>query len=148
MVAKGGSRRMQATATLLDNHTRLIARLAESRSITDDLFRIVRSDALYDRPIAERHRIVFYLGHLEAFDWNLIAGQALGLGPAHQNSIASLPSVSIRWAAGFRRTNPPIGLAARKSKPITLASERNLTRSCATTPRARQGDGSIRAKPS
>lgn len=30
-------------------------------------------DALYERPIPERHRLVFYLGHLEAFDWNLIA---------------------------------------------------------------------------
>lgn len=39
---------------------------------------------MYERPIPERHRIVFYLGHLEAFDWNLIAGQALGLGHAHK----------------------------------------------------------------
>jgi len=75
---------MNATATQLDNRNQLLARLAESRSVTDDLFRIVRTDALYDRPIPERHRIVFYIGHLEAFDWNLIAGQALGLGPAHK----------------------------------------------------------------
>ena len=52
--------------------------------MTDDLFRVVRTEALYGRPIPERHRIVFYIGHLEAFDWNLIAGQALGLGPAHK----------------------------------------------------------------
>jgi ergothioneine biosynthesis protein EgtB len=75
---------MKATANLLDNRDQLLVRLAESRSITDDLFRIVGTDALYDRPIPERHRIVFYIGHLEAFDWNLIAGQARGLGPAHQ----------------------------------------------------------------
>jgi len=75
---------MNATATQLDHRSQLLARLAESRSVTDDLFRIVRTEALYDRPIPERHRIVFYIGHLEAFDWNLIAGQALGLGPAHQ----------------------------------------------------------------
>src|SRR6516165_3655048 len=62
----------------------LLERLSEARVITDELFQIVRSDALYDRPISERHRIVFYIGHLEAFDWNLIAGQALGLGPAHE----------------------------------------------------------------
>jgi gamma-glutamyl hercynylcysteine S-oxide synthase len=77
-------REMNATATQLDNRDQLWLRLAESRSMTDDLFRIVRRDALYDRPIPERHRIVFYIGHLEAFDWNLIAGQALGLGPAHK----------------------------------------------------------------
>ena len=29
-------------------------------------------DSLYQRPIPERHRIVFYIGHLEAFDWNLL----------------------------------------------------------------------------
>ena len=28
---------------------------------------IVRPDSLYDRSISERHRIVFYIGHLEAF---------------------------------------------------------------------------------
>ena len=75
---------MKATATQLDNRDQLLVRLAESRSMTDDLFRIVRTNALYDRPIPERHRIVFYIGHLEAFDWNLIADQALGLGPAHK----------------------------------------------------------------
>ena len=73
---------MNAIAIQLDSHAQLLTRLAQSRSLTDDLFRRVRSDALYDRPIPERHRIVFYIGHLEAFDWNLIAGQALGLGPA------------------------------------------------------------------
>ena len=75
---------MSATATQLNKRNELLARLAESRSVTDDLFCRVRTDALYDRPIPERHRIVFYIGHLEAFDWNLIAGQALGRGPAHQ----------------------------------------------------------------
>jgi ergothioneine biosynthesis protein EgtB len=75
---------MNATATQLDNRNQLLVRWAESRLVTDDLFRRVRTDALYDRPIPERHRIVFYIGHLEAFDWNLIAGQARGLGPAHQ----------------------------------------------------------------
>jgi ergothioneine biosynthesis protein EgtB len=29
---------------------------------------------MYDRPIPERHRIIFYVGHLEAFDWNLFSG--------------------------------------------------------------------------
>ena len=75
---------MKAAATQLDNRDQLLVRLAESRAMTDDLFRTVHTDALYDRPIPERHRIVFYIGHLEAFDWNLIADQALGLGPSHQ----------------------------------------------------------------
>lgn len=49
--------------------------LADARAVTDDLFRLVRPDAMYERPIPERHRIIFYLGHLEAFDWNLIANR-------------------------------------------------------------------------
>lgn len=52
----------------------LAERLADARSRTDSLFDILKPDALYDRPVAERHRIVFYLGHLEAFDWNLLGG--------------------------------------------------------------------------
>jgi formylglycine-generating enzyme required for sulfatase activity len=49
--------------------------LQHARARTDELFELVRPDAIYDRPIAERHRILFYLGHVEAFDWNLICGQ-------------------------------------------------------------------------
>lgn len=49
----------------------LLARLREARQTTDALFDIVKPEFLYERPIAERHRIVFYIGHLEAFDRNL-----------------------------------------------------------------------------
>src|SRR5215469_13469891 len=51
--------------------------LVHTRERTDALFRIVDPDAIYERPIPERHRIIFYLGHLEAFDWNLIGRYAL-----------------------------------------------------------------------
>lgn len=57
--------------------------LADAREETDALFRIVRPDSFYERPIPERHRILFYLGHLEAFDWNLIARYALGVHSFH-----------------------------------------------------------------
>lgn len=56
----------------------LLVRFSDARLRSDQLFRIVREDSLYERPIPERHRIVFYVGHLEAFDWNLL-GCALGL---------------------------------------------------------------------
>ena len=49
----------------------LVQRLRDARSITDALFAIVNPEFLYERPIRERHRIVFYIGHLEAFDRNL-----------------------------------------------------------------------------
>jgi iron(II)-dependent oxidoreductase len=60
----------------------LQARLQAARVISDELFQIVRPAALYDRPIPERHRIIFYLGHLEAFDWNLLS-ERLGLESFH-----------------------------------------------------------------
>src|SRR5215472_3225480 len=60
----------------------LSERLQAARARSDELFEIVRPEALYDRPISERHRIIFYLGHLEAFDWNLLR-EPLGLAPFH-----------------------------------------------------------------
>jgi ergothioneine biosynthesis protein EgtB len=50
----------------------LLERVSDARRRSDDLFDLVQLDALYDRPIPERHRIIFYIGHLEAFDWNLL----------------------------------------------------------------------------
>src|ERR1051325_10359694 len=50
----------------------LLERLYSARKQSDELFSIVKPEFLYERPIAERHRIVFYIGHLEAFDWNLL----------------------------------------------------------------------------
>src|SRR5262249_61601193 len=58
-------------------------RLAHARSTTDELFQVLRDDAFYERPIAERHRVIFYLGHVEAFDWNLLGQRAFGLKRFH-----------------------------------------------------------------
>lgn len=63
---------------------RLYACLQAARGRSEELFNIVDPAALYDRPVAERHRIVFYLGHLEAFDWNLLIGP-LGLSSFDPN---------------------------------------------------------------
>jgi formylglycine-generating enzyme required for sulfatase activity len=57
--------------------------LDRAREETDRLFRLVRPDSLYHRPIPERHRIIFYIGHLEAFDWNLIGRYALDVPSFH-----------------------------------------------------------------
>jgi gamma-glutamyl hercynylcysteine S-oxide synthase len=57
----------------------IIPRLHDARRRSDELFRLVRADCLYERPIPERHRIIFYVGHLEAFDWNLLHENILGL---------------------------------------------------------------------
>src|SRR5207248_8430782 len=57
--------------------------LSEAREHTDELFSLLRGDSLYERPIPELHRIIFYIGHLEAFDWNLIARYALDVRSFH-----------------------------------------------------------------
>src|SRR5580704_19206426 len=74
-----GEEAMAATATSVRIRHNLHTRLLDARAQTDDLFQIVRNEAIYDRPIPERHRIIFYLGHVEAFDWNLLAQRAFGL---------------------------------------------------------------------
>jgi iron(II)-dependent oxidoreductase len=63
---------MLAAQNKIGRHEVLLDRLDHARAQTDKLFEIVRPDSLYDRPIPERHRIIFYIGHLEAFDWNLL----------------------------------------------------------------------------
>ena len=62
----------------------LYSHLCEARFHTDELFQLILPEALYERPIRERHRIVFYLGHMEAFDWNLICA-----GPLEMRSFNS-----------------------------------------------------------
>src|SRR2546428_4935462 len=59
-------------------HQELLERVDQARSQTDRLFGLVKPQFLYERPIPERHRIVFYVGHLEAFDWNLLRERVLG----------------------------------------------------------------------
>ncbi len=80
---------MPGTAAQVVSQHELLARLAEARARSDELFGIVRRDALYHRPIPERHRIVFYIGHLEAFDWNLLGTRALKL-PAFDAALDKL----------------------------------------------------------
>jgi len=70
---------MGALATAVRIRHDLHNRLLDARARTDEVFRVVREEAIYDRPIPERHRIIFYVGHVEAFDWNLLAQRAFGL---------------------------------------------------------------------
>jgi len=65
------------------DHRDLGRALESAREETDRLFGLVRPDSFYERPIPERHRILFYVGHLEAFDWNLIGRYALDVPSFH-----------------------------------------------------------------
>src|SRR5580700_12245573 len=71
------------TGSVIRNDNDVMEQLANARQRTDDLFAVVKPDALFDRPIAERHRIIFYIGHLEAFDWNLFHERVFGVKSFH-----------------------------------------------------------------
>ncbi len=53
--------------------------LYQAREKSDRLFDILLPQFLYARPIAERHRVVFYIGHLDAFDYIQICRESLGV---------------------------------------------------------------------
>jgi ergothioneine biosynthesis protein EgtB len=71
---------MAASRAAIALQPSLLARLEEARARTDSLFNLLPPNSFYDRPVPERHRLIFYLGHLEAFDQNLLSGP-LGLEP-------------------------------------------------------------------
>src|SRR5262249_21368191 len=45
--------------------------LCAAQQELDKVFSTVPEKSLYERPLPTRNRIIFYLGHVEAFDWNL-----------------------------------------------------------------------------
>jgi iron(II)-dependent oxidoreductase len=71
---------MAASRAAIALQPSLLSRLEEARARTDSLFNLLPPNSFYDRPVPERHRLIFYLGHLEAFDQNLLSGP-LGLEP-------------------------------------------------------------------
>jgi iron(II)-dependent oxidoreductase len=88
-----------------------------ARHQTDSLFRLIASETLYARPIAERHRLIFYLGHFEAFDCNLLVRRSL-----------SAPSFHPEFDTLFERgIDPPPGeapLDSPKDWPTAFEVER------------------------
>jgi formylglycine-generating enzyme required for sulfatase activity len=77
-------------------------RLDSARKLTDYVFSLLKAEAIYARPIPERHRLIFYLGHLETFDWNLIARKTLDVPSFH-------PTFDKLFEFGI---DPPVGQAA------------------------------------
>lgn len=65
---------MAASQAALKLQPGLLTRMDEARARTDAIFDLLPPNSYYERPIPERHRLIFYLGHLEAFDWNLLSG--------------------------------------------------------------------------
>lgn len=73
---------MEATSNLL-------AELRSARTQSDELFAILTPEGTYARPIAQRHRVIFYIGHLDGFDSIQICREGQGL----QSSDAQLDSL-------------------------------------------------------
>jgi ergothioneine biosynthesis protein EgtB len=59
----------------------LIDRYRRNRARSRALFALLSDDAYYSRPIALRHPIVFYEGHLPGFSFNTLVKKAIG-GPS------------------------------------------------------------------
>ncbi|MFL6415815.1 MAG: SUMF1/EgtB/PvdO family nonheme iron enzyme [Bryobacteraceae bacterium] len=59
--------------------TDLLKEIRKARVASDQLFQVLTPEALYERPIAERHRVIFYVGHLDGFDSIQICREGLGL---------------------------------------------------------------------
>ena len=57
----------------------LLSELQLARKESDRLFQILRPEAIYERPIAERHRTLFYIGHLDGFDSIQICREGLAV---------------------------------------------------------------------
>ena len=104
---------MGVLSSAVRNRHSLHARLAEARQRTDEVFQIVRDEAMYDRPIAERHRIIFYVGHVETFDWNLLAQRAFGLQSFHE-SFEKLFAFGIDPVGGGLPTDKPADWPGRE----------------------------------
>lgn len=62
--------------------SKALEQLQFARAESDRLFAILKPEALFERPIAERHRVIFYIGHLDGFDAIQICREGLGLKSA------------------------------------------------------------------
>lgn len=65
-------------ATAAESAAALLQRLEAAWRRTDAIFELVRPESLGERPIALRNPLVFYVGHMPAFAWNLMLRGVLG----------------------------------------------------------------------
>src|ERR1044071_3710191 len=81
-----------------------------NRVRSKSLFDLIEADAYYEQPIALRHPIVFYEGHLPAFSFNTLVRKALGG-----------PSIDSRLEALFARGIDPHESSSRESAAAPAA---------------------------
>src|SRR5437773_3044378 len=86
----------------------VVARYRRNRARSAALFDLLAEDAYYAQPIALRHPIVFYEGHLPAFSFNTLVKKGLGR-----------PSIDARLETLFARGIDP---AESGTEPASAAS--------------------------
>jgi iron(II)-dependent oxidoreductase len=72
---------MPTTTSSTLNREGLIDRYRRNRARSQALFDMISEEAYYSQPIALRHPIVFYEGHLPAFSFNTLVRRGLGRPP-------------------------------------------------------------------
>jgi gamma-glutamyl hercynylcysteine S-oxide synthase len=65
--------------SVMETTTPTTLELQAARDQSDRLFATLTEQALYERPIAQRHRVLFYIGHLDGFDAIQICREGLGV---------------------------------------------------------------------
>jgi gamma-glutamyl hercynylcysteine S-oxide synthase len=125
---------MLATQSSTDTSLELTNRLFQARRQSDALFNLVQQDALYARPIPERHRIVFYIGHLEAFDLNLLGHRVFGLA-------SSRPEFDRLFAFGIDPVNGGLPSDVPSDWPSLRQVREYVTQSRAALDQKLAGDG-------
>jgi ergothioneine biosynthesis protein EgtB len=118
--------------------------ILDARRRSDELFALVRTESLYERPIPERHRIVFYIGHLEAFDWNLLR-ENVGALPSFDPALDRLFAFGIDPVGGGLPSDQPADWPALHEvreyvAEVRAALDSELSRE-SLAPRAVQWDG-------
>jgi ergothioneine biosynthesis protein EgtB len=100
---------MARAATRIDRAS-LTAWYERNRARTRDLFAVLSEEVYYTAPIASRHPIVFYEGHLPAFSFNTLVKKALG-GPSIDSRLETL------FARGIDPSEADAGVGARAATP-------------------------------
>lgn len=86
--------------------SKLLSEIHLARQESDRLFQILKPEALYSRPIAERHRVIFYVGHLDGFDAIQIAREGVRK-PSPDPELDSLFQAGIDPEPGKLPTDTP-----------------------------------------
>ena len=103
----------------------LLTQLRAARAQTDAVFSWVSENGMLARPIGERHRVLFYRGHLEAFEFNTLSALLGGL-PARDASLNALFARGIDPTDGCLPTDTAADWPQRPTIDAYVAATRAL----------------------